>query len=54
VVQDAESYQQILNRLERLGPVEAIRLSIATAGKGHVTLARKALAQLKERLGISG
>ncbi len=54
VVQDAESYQQILNRLERLEVVEAIRLGIAAAQEGRVRPARKALTELQEKLGISG
>ena len=51
VVQDAESYQQILDRLERLEAVEAIRLGIAAAEEGRVRPARKALAELQEKLG---
>jgi prevent-host-death family protein len=54
VVQDAESYQQIRDRLERLEAVEAIRLGIAAADEGRVKPARQALAELQERLGISG
>jgi prevent-host-death family protein len=54
VVQDAESYQQILDRLERLEAVEAIRLGIEAAEEGRVRPARKALAELQERLGIPG
>jgi len=54
VVQDAESYQQILDRLERLEAVEAIRLGIAAAEEGRVRPARKALAELREKLGIPG
>ena len=54
VVQDAESYQQILDRLERLETVEAIRLGIAAAEEGRVRPARKALAELQEKLGIPG
>ena len=54
VVQDAESYQQILDRLGRLEAVEAIRLGIAAAEKGRVKPARQALAELQEKLGISG
>ena len=52
VVQDAESYQQILDRLERLEAVEAIRLGIAAAEEGRVKPARKALAELQDKLGI--
>ena len=54
VVQDAESYQQILDRLERLEAVEAIRLGIAAAEQGRVRPARKALAELQAKLGIPG
>ena len=54
VVQDAESYQQILDRLDRLEAVEAIRLGVAAAEKGRVKPARQALGELQEKLGISG
>ena len=54
VVQDAESYQQILDRLERLEAVEAIRLGIAAAEEGRFRPARKALAELQAKLGIPG
>jgi prevent-host-death family protein len=54
VVQDAESYQRVLDRLERLEVVEAIRLGIAAAEEGRVKPARQALAGLQEKLGISG
>jgi prevent-host-death family protein len=53
VVQDAESYQRILERLERLEAVEAIRIGIAAPGGGRVKPAREALARLQEKLGIS-
>ncbi len=54
VVQDAKSYQQILDRLERFEAVESIRLGIAAAEEGRVRPARKALAELQEKLGIPG
>jgi prevent-host-death family protein len=54
VVQDAKSYQQILDRLSRFEAVEAIRLGIAADKGGRVRPARMALAQLQEKLGISG
>ncbi|MEO8127221.1 MAG: type II toxin-antitoxin system Phd/YefM family antitoxin [Bryobacteraceae bacterium] len=53
VVQDAESYQLILDRLERFETVEAIRRGIAAAEEGRVKPARAALAELQEKLGIS-
>jgi len=52
VVQDAESYQQILERLERFEAVEAIRAGIAAAEKGHLKPAHQALADLGEKLGF--
>jgi prevent-host-death family protein len=54
VVQDAKSYQEILDRLERFETVEAIRLGIAAADAGKVQPARKALAELQAKFGISG
>ena len=54
VVQDAESYQAIVDRLERFESVEAIRVGIAAAEEGRVKPARQALAELQEKLGISG
>jgi len=54
VVQDARSYQQIRDRLDRLEAIEAIRLGIEAAQDGRVKPARRALAALQERLGISG
>jgi len=53
VVQDAASYQQVLDRLHHLETVEAIRAGIEAANQGRVKPARKALAQLQEKLGIS-
>ncbi len=52
VVQDAESYQKILDRLEKLEAVAAIRRGIAAAEEGRVKPARRALAELQEKLGI--
>jgi hypothetical protein len=52
VVQDAESYQNTLDRLERLAAFETIRFGIAAAEEGRVRPARKALAELQEKPGI--
>jgi prevent-host-death family protein len=54
VVQDAASYQKILDRLERLEAVEALRVGIAAAEEGRVKPARRAMADLQEKLGIRG
>ena len=54
VVQDAKSYQQIRDRLDRLEAVEAIRLGIKAADEGRLKPARSALAELREKLGIPG
>jgi prevent-host-death family protein len=54
VVQDAQSYQQILDRLEKFEAVEAIRVGIAAAEEGRIKPARQALAELQAKLGISG
>ena len=54
VVQAAAGYQETLDRLARLEAVEAIRVGIAAAEEGRVRPARQALADLQEKLGISG
>ena len=52
VVQDAESYQEILDRLERFEAIEAIRVGVAAAEQGHVQPARPPLPQLQKNIGI--
>jgi len=54
VVQDAASYQKIMDRLDQLDAIEAIRAGIEAAQQGRVKPARKALAELQEKLGIPG
>jgi prevent-host-death family protein len=54
IVQDAVSYQQLLDRLERLEAVAAIREGVAAEAQGRVRPARRALKELQDRLGISG
>ncbi len=53
VVQDAKSYQEILDRLDSLETLEALRVGIEAANQGRVKPARLALAQLQDKLGIS-
>ena len=52
VVQDAASYQELLNRLEELETVAAIRVGLQDANEGRVQPARKALKNLGAKLGI--
>ena len=52
VVQDAASYQALLNRLEELETVAAIRVGLRDAKVGRVQPARKALKSLGTKLGI--
>ena len=53
VVQDAQSYQQILDRLDQLDAVEAIRIGLQAASEGRVKPAREAFEELGAKLGIS-
>jgi prevent-host-death family protein len=52
VIQDAASYQGMLDRLEELEAVAAIRIGLQDLENGRVRPARKALKALGERLGI--
>lgn len=52
VVQDAASYQELLNRLIELETVAAIRVGLQDAKEGRVQPARKALKRLGAKLGI--
>jgi prevent-host-death family protein len=58
VVQDAASYQTLLNRLEELESrvqfeaIAAIRIGLQQASEGKVKPARGALRQLGDRLGL--
>ncbi|MGH9560011.1 MAG: type II toxin-antitoxin system Phd/YefM family antitoxin [Terracidiphilus sp.] len=52
VVQDAASYQGMLDRLEELEALAAIRIGLQDVENGKVQPARKSLKRLGERLGI--
>jgi prevent-host-death family protein len=54
VVQDASSYQEMLDRLERVETIEAIRIGLKDVAEGRVHDARKALKKLQVKLGIPG
>lgn len=53
VVQDADSYRQLLERVERAETVAAIRAGFADAAAGRVRPAREVLAELGAKLGFS-
>jgi prevent-host-death family protein len=52
VVQDTNSYQSLLERLDRLGAVEAIRRGLEDVDKGRVHDARQAPDDLRVKLGL--
>ena len=52
VVQDAASYQDMLDRLEELETIAAIRIGLQDLENGKVQPARKALKDLGKKLGI--
>lgn len=52
VVQDAKSYQQMQERLERLEVVEAIRQGVKDMEEGRVQDAKTALEGLRTKLGL--
>lgn len=54
VVQDAGSYQDLLDRIEELETVAAIRIGLNDLKMGKVQPARKALRKLGKKLGIPG
>jgi len=54
VVQDAKSYQKILERMDRLEAVAAVRQGLRDVEEGRVRDARKALEGLRVKLGIPG
>ena len=52
VVQDTDSYQSLLERLDRLETVEAIRRGLEDVDKGRTHDAREALEDLRVKLGL--
>jgi prevent-host-death family protein len=52
VVQDASSYQSLLERLDRLETVEAIRRGLKDVEQGRVRDAREALEELRIKLAL--
>lgn len=54
VVQDAEAYQDLLDRLKRAEAIAAIRQGLAEYERGEGLPAREALETLRAKHGISG
>ncbi len=52
VVQDAESYQLLLNRLHHLETLAAIAEGIASAERGELKPAAQVLAEMQAKLGL--
>ncbi len=52
VVQDAQSYQEMLDRLERAEAIAAIRRGIEDFARGDVQDARDAFEELRQKHGI--
>jgi prevent-host-death family protein len=53
VVQDAQSYQELLDRLEQFETIAAIQTGLGDANHGRVRPARKAIAEMGMKLGLS-
>ena len=49
VIQDAESYQELLDRLYRLETIAAIREGLASAERGEMKDAEQVFAEMKAR-----
>ena len=54
VIQDAESYQELLDRLHYLETLAAIREGIASAERGELKPAEQVLAEMQARYGLHG
>ena len=54
VVQDAESYQDLLERLHHMETVTAIREGIESAERGELKPAEQVFAEMKAKYGLSG
>ncbi len=53
IVQDADSYQELLNRLAGLEAIVAIRQGLRDLEEGNVRDAREAMKDLQTKLGLS-
>lgn len=53
VVQDAESYQKILELVDRIEAIEGIKAGLNSVREGRTFPAKQALTELKQKHGIS-
>ena len=54
VVQDADSYHDLLDKMQHMETLAAIREGIASAERGELKPAEEVFAQMKARYGIQG
>ena len=54
VVQDAASYQALLDRLNHMETIAAIREGIASAERGELKSAEQVLTEMQARYGLQG
>ena len=54
IVQDAESYQEMVERLQYMETLTAIREGLASAERGELKDAGQVYAEMKARYGIQG
>jgi PHD/YefM family antitoxin component YafN of YafNO toxin-antitoxin module len=54
VVQDAESYQRLLDRLHHMETIAAIQEGMASAERGELKPAAQVFAEMHAKYGISG
>ncbi len=52
IVQDAQSYQELLDRLHHMETIAAIREGIASAERGELKPAEQVFAEMKAKYGI--
>ncbi len=54
VIQDAESYQALLDRLHHIETIAAIQEGIASAGRGELKPATQVFAEMQAKYGLQG
>lgn len=54
IIQDADSYQELLERLHHMETISAIREGLASAERGEMKNAEQVFSEMKTRYGIQG